>query len=140
MLALASEFNDIQTARKEGLQFINPDRRSQYVVDPETCRALVNDPRFKLYTDRSLLKDAEDAAHFAESISAHKTAAAAVARYALLQNQKAKESSPSSFVAIIAPTNDVRFINGINGHIHSNHWPVTITRQLPTIMPSQRYF
>ena len=116
LLALSPELEDAETARTQGLQFVDAARRSAYVVDPEGFIGLTQDPRFKMYTDRSLLKDfrprneKETQGNFyAERILNHEAGATAAARYA--------SSRPDSMVIIMAPVKDVRFLNGINGRI-----------------------
>eukprot|EP00977_Amphora_coffeiformis_P013395 scaffold3502_cov183-Amphora_coffeaeformis.AAC.2 len=116
LLALAPEREDAETARKQGLQFVDSERRSSYVVDPEGFIGLTQDPRFKMYTDRSLLKDfsprsdKETAGNFyAERILVHEAGATAAAKYA--------STRPDSLVVMMSPVNDVRFLNGINGRI-----------------------
>lgn len=112
LLAMAPEPEDVATARSKGLQFVDGDRRSAYVADPEGFIALVQDPRFKVYTDRSLFKDfvpvsSQDspANFFAERILVHETAATVAAK------------STKDWVALVAPTPDLRFLNGMNGRI-----------------------
>lgn len=116
LLALAPEVEDADIARKQGLQNVNINRRAQYVADTEGFIALTQDPTFKLYTDRSLLKDFDPVDNkdqqgnfFAQRILVHEAAATALAKYAV--------SRPDSFVAILAPTPDLRFLGGINGRI-----------------------
>jgi hypothetical protein len=116
LLALAPEVEDSSIVRKQGLQNVNTDRRAQYVADAEGFIALTQDPKFKLYTERSLLKDFEpmddkdqQGNFFAQRILVHEAAATALAKYAV--------SRPDSFVAVIAPTPDLRFLGGINGRI-----------------------
>jgi hypothetical protein len=116
LLALAPELEDAQIVRKQGLQNVNTDRRAQYVADTEGFIALTLDPKFKLYTERSLLKDFEplddkdlQGNFFAQRILVHEAAATAIAKYAV--------SRPDSVVTVIAPTPDLRFLGGINGRI-----------------------
>ena len=115
LLALAPEVEDAEIALKQGLQSVNTDRRAQYVADTEGFIALTQDPKFKLYTDRSLLKDFDpmnsnlQGNFFAQRILVHEAAATALAKYAV--------SRPDSFVAMLAPTPDLRFLGGINGRI-----------------------
>lgn len=116
LLALSPEKEDAETARLQGLQFVNPERRSSYIIDPEGFIGLTQDARFKMYTDRSLLKDfaprndKETSGNFyAERILVHEAGATAASQYA--------SSRPDSLVIIMAPIQDVRFLNGINGRI-----------------------
>ena len=119
LIALAVEINDRQTVLSNGLQNVDPSAREQYVVDPEGFIATVNDPKFKLYTDRSLLKDAGSSQSkstgnfFADRILAHEAAATAMARYAA--------DHPSCVLALLAPVRDVRYLNGINGRLPRIH-------------------
>jgi Haem-binding uptake, Tiki superfamily, ChaN len=116
LLALAPEVDDVKVTRARGLQNVDPDRRAAYVVDPEGFVAVPNDPKYQLYTDRSLFKDFEPAdskdtigSFFAERILVHEAAATAAASYAM--------KNPESLVAIVAPTPDLRFLGGMNGRI-----------------------
>lgn len=115
-LALSPEFGDIKAARSNGLGAVDFERRQSYVLDPEGFISMTRDPRYKLYTDRSLLKDFAPKnpddnvkGFYAERIFVHETAASVVAKYAV--------DKPESMVAIVAPTSDVRYLQGINGRI-----------------------
>jgi hypothetical protein len=94
------------------------------VTDAQGFIALSQDPAFKLYIDRSLLKDYDQdnvdigsgkdtgdgrGNFFAERILVHEAAATVAAKYAV--------SRPESLVAMVAPTPDLRFLRGINGRI-----------------------
>ena len=84
---------------------------------------MTQEAKFKLYTDKSLLKDftstssAKDAAttkaeqgnFFAERILVHEACATAISKWAT--------SHPDSLVVTIAPIPDVRFLGGINGRV-----------------------
>lgn len=116
LLAMSPEYEDIGEARRGGLQNVNSDRRGTYVMDAEGFIGLTQDKKYQVYTERSLFKDFEpiDEADqignfFAERILVHETGATAVARYAT--------SHPESFVALVAPIPDVRYMSGINGRI-----------------------
>jgi hypothetical protein len=116
LLALAPERADAETARSKGLQFVEAERRSAYVVDPEGFIALPQDPRFKVYADRSLLKDfvprndkESPGSLFAERILVHEAGATAAAQYAT--------SRPDSLVVLVAPMQDMRYLGGMNGRI-----------------------
>jgi len=116
LLAMSPELGDISTVRSQGLQNLDVNRRSNYVVDSEGFINLTVDKRFRMYTDRSLQKDfiplnADDQPgnFFAERILVHEAAASVAAKYAVTR--------PDSFVAIVAPTPDVRYLCGINGRI-----------------------
>jgi Haem-binding uptake, Tiki superfamily, ChaN len=116
LLALSPELPDIATARTKGLQAVNPDRRRAYVADPQGFIALTQEPKYKLYVDRSLLKDFDPidnddkpSGFFAERILVHEAGATAAAKYAV--------DRPESLVVILAPSPDLRYLQGINGRI-----------------------
>lgn len=116
ILAMSPEYEDIKAARTNGLASVDIKRRQSYVVDPEGFISAAKDPRYKLYTDRSLLKDftpinADDDVKnfFAERIIVHEAGATAVAKYSM--------DRPESLVAIVAPTADLRYLGGLNGRI-----------------------
>ena len=116
VLAMSPEFSDIRTVRSDGLQNLNVDRRSNYVVDSEGFINQTVDKRFRMYTERSLQKDFVPSStddmpgnFFAEKILVHEAAATVAARYAVTR--------PDSFVALVAPTPEVRYLCGINGRI-----------------------
>ena len=84
--------------------------------------ALTQEPKFKLHTEKSLLKDihpapganeatvkAGSAAFFAERILVHEAGATAVARWA--------SGRPDALVVALAPVANVRFLEGINGRV-----------------------
>lgn len=123
LLALAPNPSDLETVQKGGLQSLDPQQRDAYVVDAQGFIALTQEPKFKLYTDKSLLKDftpsasakdeaatkAESGNFFAERILVHEACATAISKWAT--------SRPDSLVITIAPIPDVRFMGGINGRI-----------------------
>jgi len=116
LLALAPEAEDLRTVRSEGLQNVNLERRQRYVADAEGFIALTQDPKYKLYAEKSLFKDfaprnERDTAgdFFAERILVHEAVATATARWAM--------AHPDSLVAVLAPTADVRYLGGPNGRL-----------------------
>lgn len=116
LIAMSPEIDDQKIVRSRGLQNVDADRRAEYVLDSEGFIAMTQDPKFRLYTDRSLLKDFEpqDKADqvgnfFAERILVHETGATAVAKYAAAR--------PESLVIFVAPIEDVRFMGGYNGRL-----------------------
>lgn len=121
LLALAPEVKDLETVRKGGLQSLDPEKRERYVIDPQGFIALTQDPKFKLYSDKSLFKDfvpssndaaaakAEEGNYFAEKILTHEACATCITKWAA--------SRPDSLVVTIAPISDVRFMGGINGRV-----------------------
>lgn len=136
LVALGLDAGDRRTVRQQGLQNVDPATRALYVADPNGFIATTTDPAFKVYTDRSLLKDfsannnnnnmadtSSDTAatapsngktgtgiFFAERILAHEAAATLAARYAV-------QNGPGTVMAVVAPINDVRYLNGINGRL-----------------------
>lgn len=116
LLAMAPEAEDITTARRKGLQYVDAERRTSYVADTQGFIDLSQDPRYRVYADRSLLKDFtplndQDSVgfFFSERILVHETAAGVAAKYAVTR--------PDALVLVVAPTPDVRFLQGINGRI-----------------------
>mmetsp|Transcript_11953 Transcript_11953/g.17846 ORF Transcript_11953/g.17846 Transcript_11953/m.17846 type:complete len:510 (+) Transcript_11953:67-1596(+) len=125
LLALAPESQDLDTVRKGGLQSLDPEKRETYVADAQGFIALTQDPRFKLYTEKSLFKDfrpssaavasdeaaakAEQGNYFAEKILVHEACATCISKWAA--------SRPNALVVTIAPIPDVRFLGGINGRV-----------------------
>jgi len=116
LIAMSPELEDIQTVRRSGLQDLNAERRSQYVVDSEGFIELTTAPKFRLYSSRSLLKDfipqdSKDSSgnFFAERILVHEAGATALARYTQGKND--------AFVTYVAPIADVRYVGGTNGRL-----------------------
>jgi len=116
LLAVSPEIQDVTTVRREGLQNVDLGRRSKYVVDTEGFINLTQDPGFRLYTEKSLMKDFDPlndndqpGDYFAERILVHEAIATAIAQYAILR--------PDSLVITVAPIKDVRFMGGPNGRI-----------------------
>jgi hypothetical protein len=116
LIACTPEPIDVQTVRREGLQYVNEERRVSYVADPEGFVAWTQDAKNRMYTEKSLLKDFEATDEkdvpgnfFAEKILTHETMATAIAKYAVRR--------PNSLVIAIAPIKDVRFLGGPNGRL-----------------------
>ena len=116
LIACAPEFIDSQTVRTEGLQNVNEERRANYVIDAEGFIAWTQDPKSRLYTEKSLLKDfvpldEKDAPgnFFAQKILEHETMATAIAKYAVRH--------PKTLVMAVAPIPDVRYLGGSNGRL-----------------------
>ena len=116
LIACSPITKDISTVRKEGLQNVDPDRRAGYLVDPQGFISWTQDPKNKLYTERSLLKgwdpvDEKDGPsnYFAERILVHETVATSIAKYAM--------KKPNSLIITLAPIEDVRFLGGMNGRL-----------------------
>lgn len=116
LLALAPELEDVQLVRKKGLQNLIPEKRSKYVLDTDGFINSTQDPSFRLYADKSLLKDFEPlddkdqvGNYFAERILVHEAVATRLATYA------ASRFNP--LVITIAPIKDVRFMGGSNKRI-----------------------
>ena len=119
LIASSPEPIDIRTVRTQGLQNVDPERRSGYVTDALGFIGWTQDPRNKLYTDRSLLKDfvpldeneSSPSGYFAEKILLHETIATRMANYAFLDGKK------NSLVINVSPISDVRFLGGPNGRV-----------------------
>ena len=115
LLALSPEKEDIQTVQTQGLQNVDPQRRSQYVIDAQGFIEQTQDPFFKLYTEKSLLRTYVESNttkvsdFFAERILVHETVATAISKYAVFH--------PKSLVITVAPIQDVRYMGGPNGRI-----------------------
>ena len=116
LLALSPEVEDLKTVRSEGLQNVNIERRQKYVADAEGFIALTQDPKYKLYAEKSLFKDFvplndkdTPGDFFAERILVHEAMATATARWAM--------SHPDSLVVVVAPISDVRYMGGPNGRL-----------------------
>ena len=123
LLALSPDPTDLQTLQKGGLQSLDPAKRDYYVADTNGFISLTQDPKFKLYTEKSLLKDFvpssttlseeqyknEQANYFAERILVHEAGATRIARWA--------SSRPNSMVITVASIPDVRFMGGMNGRV-----------------------
>jgi Uncharacterized iron-regulated protein len=107
---------DIQVVRKEGLQNVNQERRVDYVMDTQGFIEWTQEPKNRMYSEKSLLKDFEPADEkdtpgnfFAERILVHEAVASAIARYAVRH--------PKTLIMAIAPLRDVRFFGGPNGRV-----------------------
>jgi Haem-binding uptake, Tiki superfamily, ChaN len=116
LIAMSPEPEDLRIVRTEGLQNVNSDRRAEYVLDSEGFIALTQDPKFRLYSERSLLKDFQPILpsdqpgnFFAERILVHEAGATALVKYAAAR--------PESLVLILAPVADVRFQGGYTGRL-----------------------
>merc|ERR1712129_533489 len=114
MLALCPEYNDIIITRKEGLQNVDATRRSYYVADTQGFINQTQDPKFKLYTQKSMMKEFmpqndkdNEGAFFAERILYDEAVATSIARWAMQR----KDSMVISYQSI----KDVRFFGGANG-------------------------
>ena len=118
LIAMAPEVQDIAAVRANGIPGVDAARRAQYVRDATGFIGQTTDPQFKLYTDKSLVKDYREGSgmtlqnFFAERILVHEAGASALADYAVQNNANAP-----SFVVALAPTADVRYLSGINGRL-----------------------
>jgi len=118
LVALAPEVQDMRVVRKEGLQNIDVERRANYVVDAQGFIQTTQDPKFKLYADRSMFKEFQPldendrpSDFFAQRILYDEAVATAAAKWALLQ------PGPSPLMIITSETKDVRFMGGANARI-----------------------
>lgn len=130
LLALGPEIQDLDTVRREGLQNVDLQRRSRYVLDTDGFINLTQDPKFKLYTDRSMLKDWRPIVNtdessttttidtkkdgpgdfFAQRILEDETIASSLAQWAVLRPE-------NSFVMVLSDISHVRFLGGANGRV-----------------------
>jgi Haem-binding uptake, Tiki superfamily, ChaN len=124
IVAMGLSKEDERMVQRGGIQNVNPISRERYVKDPNGFIATASDPKFKLYTDRSLLKDrllltnenkdiVSEGNYFAERILSHEAGATFVSQYAINNNN----DDDDCLIAILAPINDVRYMGGINGRI-----------------------
>lgn len=130
LLALGPEQQDLFTVRTQGLQNLDVDRRSKYVLDTAGFIATTQDPKFKLYADRSLLKDwvpLENSSNsadanagtnakrdgpgdfFAQRILEDETIATSISQWAVLR--------PESFIVVISDIPHARYFGGANGRV-----------------------
>jgi hypothetical protein len=116
LLALAPEVEDVRLVRTSGLESLNAEKRLRYVSDTEGFVSSTQDPTFRLFADKSLLKDFEPmnekdqpGNYFAERILVHEAEATKIANYA--------SSRPNSLVVTLAPIKDLRFMGGPNKRI-----------------------
>lgn len=116
LIACAPEAVDMQIVRTEGLQNVDGDRRANYVVDAEGFIAWTQDPKSRMYTEKSLLKDfvpmdEKDSPgnYFAQKILEHETMATSIAKYAM--------RNPKALIVAVAPIKDVRYFGGANGRL-----------------------
>ncbi|GKY99243.1 hypothetical protein MPSEU_000879600 [Mayamaea pseudoterrestris] len=136
LLALAPSILDVQSILRGGLQAVDPDQRSKYVIDPNGFIKMTADPAFQMYTDRSLLKQDETAETstsksnnmanlFAASILIHEAAATKMAQYA------ASKTLLQPLVIMVAPMADVRYQLGMNGRIPRIYNALVAAQQQP---------
>ncbi|KAL7461466.1 hypothetical protein ACHAXS_001888 [Conticribra weissflogii] len=136
LLALGPDPADLATVSEGGLQSLSPEKREEYVADARGFIELTQDPAFKLYTEKSLLKDfkiprgancgsggndtddlvaaekQKQGNYFARRILYHEACATTVARWALSHG-----GDSGSLLIAVAPIKDVRFLGGINGRV-----------------------
>eukprot|EP00586_Coscinodiscus_wailesii_P022319 CAMPEP_0172509328 /NCGR_PEP_ID=MMETSP1066-20121228/219384_1 /TAXON_ID=671091 /ORGANISM="Coscinodiscus wailesii, Strain CCMP2513" /LENGTH=305 /DNA_ID=CAMNT_0013287749 /DNA_START=549 /DNA_END=1466 /DNA_ORIENTATION=- len=117
LVALAPERADVEVVRRDGLQNVDLERRGLYVADVDGFVQLTTDPKFRLYTDRSLLKefkkrDDKDGPgdYFAERILVDEAVATSVARWALGRPADA-------LMVVVGDLRSYRFFGGANGRI-----------------------
>lgn len=112
LLALRPDEDDIKRVRRDGIS--NQDTND--IVDVEGFFATLQNPKYRLYIERSLIKDFDSkegeggAGNFVfERAFIHETAAMVAANFAT--------KNPDSLVILLAPTPDLRYLQGINGRI-----------------------
>lgn len=116
LLALSPEYADIITTRQGGLQNVDPTRRATYVADTQGFIGLTQDPKFKLYTQKSMMKEYKpqnekdnEGNFFAERILYDEAVATSMAKWAM--------SRKDSMVITVSDIKDVRFFGGANGRL-----------------------
>lgn len=120
LIACSPEAIDVQTVRAEGLQNVNPENRAKYVIDAEGFIAWTQDPKNRMYTEKSLLKDFKPISDrdapgnfFAEKILRHEAMASAIAKY----TTSPEHIKNNPLILAIAPIADVRYLGGPNGRL-----------------------
>lgn len=133
LIALAPLYTDLVKVRQNGLQSLDIATRETYVVDTKGFISMVQSPRFKLYTNKSLLKeydasnfisrsgeDDDIANYFAEQILSDEAVATASAKWALLAKTRSADkgnNDNNSLMIILSAFERVRFLGGANGRI-----------------------
>jgi len=117
LIALLPEVEDRKMVRKEGLQSLDIEKRADYVIDAEGFINLTQDPKFRLYTDKSMMIDFKPVNKkdtpgdfFAERILVDEAIATSVAKWAISR-------PPDALVIIIQDIKNVRYMGGANGRI-----------------------
>lgn len=122
LVALGPEIIDLNTVRREGLQNVDLGRRSKYVLDTQGFIELTQNPRFKLYTEKSMLKDFiplpdkqddKPADFFAQRIMQDEAIASSIAEWSVIPNSS-QNSSSSPFMIVISDVPHVRYMGGAN--------------------------
>lgn len=96
-------------------------RRAQYVVDTQGFIDMVQNPKFQLYTDKSMMKDytsnddISPGDFFAERILYDEAVATAASNWALLTNSR--NNNKNSLMIVLSAIEGVRFFGGANGRI-----------------------
>lgn len=124
IIALAPQDSDLVTVRKNGLQDLDIESRATYVADTKGFVDMVQNPKFKLYTERSLLKEYNANAakndnlgnFFAERILNDEAIATASAKWALLANSRSATKN-NNLMIILSAFEGVRFLGGANGRV-----------------------
>lgn len=128
LVALGPEIIDLNTVRREGLQNVDLGRRSKYVLDTQGFIELTQNPRFKLYTEKSMLKDFiplpdkqddKPADFFAQRIMQDEAIASSIAEWSVIPNSSSsnnnnQSSSSSPFMIVISDVPHVRYMGGAN--------------------------
>jgi len=121
LIALSPEISDLDTVRTKGLQDLDMGRRAQYVVDTQGFIDMVQNPKFQLYTDKSMMKDytsnddISPGDFFAERILYDEAVATAASNWALLTNSR--NNNKNSLMIVLSAIEGVRFFGGANGRI-----------------------
>lgn len=122
LIALSPEFEDLNTVRTKGLQDLDMGRRAQYVADTQGFIDMVQNPKFQLYTDKSMMKDYTSSKDeispgdfFAERILYDEAVATAASNWALFTNSRT--NNKNSLMIVLSAFEGVRFFGGANGRI-----------------------
>lgn len=133
LVALAPLYTDLVKVRQNGLQSLDIANRETYVTDTKGFISMVQSPRFKLYTNRSLLKEYEAsnlisksgeeddiANYFAERILSDEAVATASAKWALqakIRSSNKGNNNNNSLMIILSAFERVRYLGGANGRV-----------------------
>lgn len=130
LVALAPLYSDLIKVRENGLQSLDFVNRETYVADTKGFINMVQNPKFKLYTNKSLLKeyeafnlsknpdeDGDIGNFFAESILHDEAVATASAKWAHQVKTRTSSKGNNSLMIILSAFERVRFLGGANGRV-----------------------
>jgi hypothetical protein len=130
LIALAPLYSDLIKVRRNGLQSLDSVNRETYVADTKGFINMVQTPKFKLYTNKSLLKeyeafnlnanpgeDGDIGNFFAESILHDEAVATSSAKWVRQVKTRASSKGKNSLMIILSAFERVRFLGGANGRV-----------------------